>query len=237
MVTHVGDSILKELAILGSGYSGEVKRVQDENGQVYALKVSNDKQVRFCLPEVAMFNGDRATMTLPEASEFEKLRRLYAAGVPVPRPFGFQIYSSAEGRGTTLLLMELVKGQTLRDWLSEQPGGRQDKLSGRSVHPAMTYVEGIARIDVAISVLTALLRLRRLGFFADFKPRNIMIKESRDEGERHCAACLVDIGGVVLYQDVSTEIAYRRSLEQTREDSSSVLFSPTKDRYLVSFVP
>lgn len=229
---HVGDAILKELSILGAGYSGEVKRVQDENGHPYALKVSNEKQIRFSMTEVPTCNIERVNVTLPEASEFEKLRRLYAAGVPVPRPHGFQIHTNADGLGQTSLLMELVKGQTLRDWLSDQLGGKTDKLSGRSIHPVASLGDAIARVDVALAIVGALMKLRRLGFFADFKPRNIMIREQRQEKDRRFNACLVDIGGVVLYQDVST-FPYTRSSDPSPEKQSIIFFHPVKDRYLV----
>lgn len=234
--THVGDTLLRESAVLGAGYSGEVKRVQDENGHPYALKVSNDKQIRFSMAEIPHLGTDRVTLTLPEASEFEKLRRLYSAGVPVPRPHAFQIHTTAEGLGQTSLLMELVKGQTLRDWLSDQPGGRTDKLSGRSIHPALSHSDAIARVDVALAIVSALLKLRRLGFFADFKPRNIMIREQRSEKDRRFSACLVDIGGVVLYQDISTHPAARRP-DCLTERQSAIFFHPMKDRYLVRMFP
>eukprot|EP01054_Gregarina_sp_Poly1_P007632 Gregarina_sp_Poly_1__7631@NODE_428_length_8567_cov_88_085529_g349_i0_p5_GENE_NODE_428_length_8567_cov_88_085529_g349_i0NODE_428_length_8567_cov_88_085529_g349_i0_p5_ORF_typecomplete_len256_score31_01Kdo/PF06293_14/1_3e12Pkinase/PF00069_25/1_4e08APH/PF01636_23/7_3e08RIO1/PF01163_22/3_1e07Pkinase_Tyr/PF07714_17/6_3e05Ribosomal_L9_N/PF01281_19/0_78Ribosomal_L9_N/PF01281_19/1_7e03_NODE_428_length_8567_cov_88_085529_g349_i072468013 len=230
----LGNTILRDVSVLGSGYSGEVKKVQDETGQNYALKVSNDKVIRFTMSELQNGHTDRINMLLQEASEFEKLKKLYAAGVPVPRPHAFQIQANADGHGTTAVLMELIKGATLRDWLSEQPGGKTDRLSGRSVHPAATFADAIARIDVSIAIIAALLKLRRLGFFADFKPRNIMIKEHKSDNEKHFSAFLVDIGGVVLYQDVSTESVKRSDVSP--EAPVTLVFHPIKDRYLVSIL-
>eukprot|EP01053_Blabericola_migrator_P005551 Blabericola_migrator_1__5550@NODE_2828_length_2310_cov_27_133304_g310_i2_p1_GENE_NODE_2828_length_2310_cov_27_133304_g310_i2NODE_2828_length_2310_cov_27_133304_g310_i2_p1_ORF_typecomplete_len600_score66_74Kdo/PF06293_14/2_5e11Pkinase/PF00069_25/4_3e06Pkinase/PF00069_25/0_033APH/PF01636_23/1_2e06APH/PF01636_23/4_2e02Pkinase_Tyr/PF07714_17/0_044Pkinase_Tyr/PF07714_17/5_9Pkinase_Tyr/PF07714_17/2_4RIO1/PF01163_22/2_9e05_NODE_2828_length_2310_cov_27_133304_g310_i21591958 len=230
-ITCLGNNVLRDISILGSGYSGEVKRVQDEAGQHYALKVSNEKMVRLVMSEVSGISSERVNLVLQEASEFEKLKKLYAAGVPVPRPFAFQIQVNADGRGTTAVLMELVKGMTLRDWLSEQPGGKTDRLSGRSVHPALTTADALARIDVSLAIISSLLKLRRLGFFADFKPRNIMIRETKFENEKHFAAYLVDIGGVVLYQDISLEA--NKPLDIPAETPVTLVFHPIRDRYLI----
>ncbi|EZG67004.1 hypothetical protein GNI_073120 [Gregarina niphandrodes] len=228
---HVGEMVFKEKTVLGSGYSGEVKQVEDEGGHNYALKISNDKSIRFILNDSPSANG-RTGATLPEASEFERLRKLYHAGVPVPRPYGFQIYANADGIGTTSLLMDLVDGPTLRDWLSAQQGGVTDKISGRSQHPVMTYPDALARIDVAIAVVASLVKLRPWGLFADFKPRNVMIREQKMDKSRYFSASLVDIGGVVMYQDVSTNSHYRRP-ESLDEDQSVIFFHPIKDRYLI----
>lgn len=127
--------------------------------------------------------------------------------------------------------MQLVAGQTLRDWLSDQPGGRSDKLSGRSVHPAVTISDALARVDVSLAIVSALLKLKRLAFFADFKPRNIMIKETKVDRERKFSACMVDIGGVVLHQDVSTA-TIRRRVDDFDHLSLDYLH-PIKDRYLI----
>ncbi|XP_075591144.1 trehalase-like [Dermatophagoides farinae] len=132
----LGNSRLFDCGVLGSGYSGEVKRVEDENGGSYALKVSNDKGIHFSLTDGS--GCSKNTLILPEAAEFERLRKLYRAGIPVPRPYAFQIYSNAAGIGNTVMLMDLVKGQTLRDWLSSQEGGIQDLVSGRTIHPVRT---------------------------------------------------------------------------------------------------
>ena len=226
----LGNSRLFDCGVLGSGYSGEVKRVEDENGGSYALKVSNDKGIHFSLTDGS--GCSKNTLILPEAAEFERLRKLYRAGIPVPRPYAFQIYSNAAGIGNTVMLMDLVKGQTLRDWLSSQEGGIQDLVSGRTIHPVRTVSEAIARINVALTLLESLLKLRKIAFFADFKPRNIMIKEQHSSLDRIFSSHLVDVGGTVLYQDISTN-AYFNRVESDQESQSVAYFHALKDRYLI----
>lgn len=230
--SHVGQLTLKEICVLGSGYSGEVKCVQDEQGVCYALKVSNEKHIKFTMYDVPSNSGEKSNIIFHEAAEYEKLRKLYALGVPVPKPLAFQINTDASGLGTTSVLMELAKGLTLRDWLSERPGGKPDKLCGRSQHPAHNVADAVARIDVGRSIIAALMKLRRTALFSDFKPRNIMIDDNRHESsstEKRFSTCLVDIGGVVLYQDVSTEC----NTENDFGRQKVIAFQPIKDRYLI----
>lgn len=233
-------------AELGRGYSGVVHRgvgvlLNEEETEVkesrpMALKLSKSRTIHF---------GQDAFGTA--GREFETLKFLYQQNVPVPRPLGFCISSDDAGNGRTLLVMELVDGQTLRDWINAQTDFvLRHTVSGRTLHPAKTLTAAIQRLDVAIGLIEALEKLHEFGVFVDLKPRNIMIGERKTwiegigenvlyDGESNISASkcysrlalpvtLVDIGGVVLRRDVEISGSDKPPLKRhsTEKDDKNV---------------
>lgn len=224
-------------SMLGRGYSGAVHRglriVLSESqdrvcaSEPMAVKISDNKTIEF-----AKHNSLANCMR-----EFEVLKLLYAEGVPVPKPINFSMHTDAEGNGQTVLSMELIEGQTLRDWINAQTAHVvRHRGTGRTLHPAMSVKSALDRIDVALSLVDALHKLHPLGVFVDLKPRNIMVTRCAAYGLRtkndtlyygctsvgrlHHAhqwnVTLVDMGGVVLRRDVQSRVPDPACLDQVK---------------------
>lgn len=221
-------SVWRDGGELGRGYSGVVHRgigallTEDEEdileSRLMALKVS--KQRTFCINHEAFGAPGR---------EFETLKLLHAHGVPVPRPLRFCMTSDARGNGRTVVMMELVDGVTLRDWINAQTGCvRRHAASGRTLHPAVTLDTTIDRLAIAVGLIDALEKLHPLGTFVDLKPRNIMVSPPRQpmmggagapcELRRSWGITLVDIGGVVLRRDLDEKEEEEDNEEEDDDD-------------------
>jgi len=172
---------------LGSGYSGTVHRVTDQSGRAFALKLSKEKVI-----------STQKNDNLFE--EYQKLLVLSRSYTPVPQPKAFFGYADEHNWGQTGILMELVHGVSLREWVNQRPGGYHDPSSGRTVHPITNTNCAYLRLDCAIAVIESLSNLQRVGMFVDMKPRNLMITDSR---RPRC--CLVDAGGMVMAADLGTD--------------------------------
>eukprot|EP00923_Selenidium_pygospionis_P006477 GHVN01011149.1.p1 GENE.GHVN01011149.1~~GHVN01011149.1.p1 ORF type:complete len:824 (-),score=72.40 GHVN01011149.1:105-2576(-) len=109
-------------------------------------------------------------------AEFKKLLLLYYSGIPVPKPIKLFCYPHGEATKSShsAILMEMVKGKTLREWLNYKPG-EMDDLQCRTVHPAETTEEALGRIETMLELVESLIKLQETGFFVDLKPRNIMV--------------------------------------------------------------
>ena len=193
---------LYTLETLGSGYAGSVLRVKTHDGSELALKLGPSKDSGF------PFN------TEPLLVEYRKQMQLYASHVPVPRPLGFFTFADSHGLSQSGFLMELVSGGTLRDWLNKQPG-EMDSLTSRSLHPVLTPKDGLTRLDLAIDIIDALIRLQHYGAFVDLKPRNIVI----DDTGRSVRAKLIDTGGIIMFSDVPPATQSRMLLKPSKHRS------------------
>jgi len=172
---------------LGSGYSGTVHRVSDQAGRPYALKLSKAKHMNPKKNDILF-------------DEYQKLLTLSRNGVPVPQPKAFFGFADDHNWGQTGILMELIQGHTLREWVNRQPHGYIDTTSGRTIHPVVSVSNAAQRIDCAVSVIQSLSILQRMGMFVDMKPRNLMITDSRVP-----RCMLVDAGGMLLAGDLGLE--------------------------------
>lgn len=179
--------------VLGRGYSGVVHRglgvVFSESNdcvrmsQPVALKISEHKvaeSVRY------------TTMTTTYSREFDVLKLLFEKNVPVPKPLSFSTHTDTQGRCQTVLSMELIEGQTLRDWINAQTAYVvQHRCTGRTLHPAMSLEHALDRVDVALSLLDALTKLHPFGTFVDLKPRNVMVTSEVSANGRCEVSCVV----------------------------------------------
>ncbi len=143
------------LGILGEGGFANVYLVSDEHiGKKYAMKV---------------FQKNYAE----NYREIEVLQRLEHKGLPT-------LHDVVETAGYVYVVMELVKGVTLKEYVE-----RQGKLS----------VKETIRIAIRLCEVIGYLHQRlQPVIHGDLKPQNIMI----GDGE----VCLIDFGGALMQQDM-----------------------------------
>lgn len=215
---------------LGRGFSGVVYRgvgilLSDDESDV---KDFRSIAIKLSKPRSTSFKNEACN-----GREFETLKFLYVNHVPVPRPLGFCISADDSGNGRSLLMMEIIDGFTLREWINNQSEQvLKHEATGRTLHPAKSFQAAIDRLDIAIGLITALIKLHQYGVFVDLKPRNVMIGREKawveefGEGvsyEKWCpknsnrrfthSVTLVDVGGVVLRKDLS-EADKNKSVDQ-----------------------
>lgn len=149
----------------------------------------------------------------PQKMEFSRLRILHDAGAAVPAPCEAWVVkdegdddSSETVKGWSLcLLMELVEGVTLREWLNAQPGGEFDRAQTRTIHPALTPKAALERLNLSVNLVEALEVIHRVGVVVDLKPRNLIVRKktssmaftSSSASSRCCSPCCSSPNNIV----------------------------------------